>query len=109
MANDRSSPAIFFTSASGRNTRHLSKKYPQLMKDLEPVIAALKRGELPGDKCGQATPTRGAANRVGHLQRSDRVILVTIYSKSDQGDISAKAIAALIKKQAPREEDQQRS
>jgi len=42
-------PVIQFTPEFKRNLRTLAKKYHHIREDVEPVIAALQAGALPGD------------------------------------------------------------
>ncbi|HOS78825.1 MAG TPA: hypothetical protein PLJ24_01020 [Anaerolineae bacterium] len=43
-------PVIQFTPEFKRNLRTLAKKYHHIREDVEPVIAALQAGALPGDQ-----------------------------------------------------------
>ncbi len=88
------------------------KKYPHIRSDLEPVIKQLEAGAVPGDQ----VPRTGFPIFKVRLQNSDiqkgkssgyrliyhrrtptHVILVTIYSKLDQGDIAAEEIRRIVK------------
>jgi mRNA-degrading endonuclease RelE of RelBE toxin-antitoxin system len=113
MASDAASGrSISFTSEFGRNVRHLAKKYPHVLQDLEGLFDELRKGGTPGDKIAgvgvsvyktrlQNTDARkgksGGYRCIYQVQGNDRVVLVTLYSKSEQGDVSKKVIAQIIK------------
>lgn len=94
-----------------RRLGRLERKYPKTIDEVESLIASLARGDRPG----QLVPGVGytvykvrlpnrAARRgksggfrvISYAQFSDRVILLTIYSKSDQIDIGIAEIRDLV-------------
>jgi len=94
-----------------RNLRKLSKKYRSIQKDVQPVIEQLQQGIFPGDRIPNVSyevfklrirnsdvqkGKSGGYRLIYYLKTGDRVILLTIYSKSDQSDISATAIQQII-------------
>lgn len=102
---------VEYTEAFQRELRRLSRRYRHIRDDLEPVIAQLQAGEILGD----AIPNVGVAlfkvripNRdsqrgkrggyriIYYLKTDEHLILVTIYSKSDQGDVSPDKIRAIL-------------
>ena len=104
---------VEYTPEFKRSLRKLARKYRTIRTDVEPVIKQLQTGDLIGD---QITGTRGyilfksrvknsdiqKGKRSGYrliycLRTSKDIILVTIYSKLDQGDISMKEIRRIIK------------
>jgi mRNA-degrading endonuclease RelE of RelBE toxin-antitoxin system len=102
---------INYTNEFKRNLRHLIKKYPHIRQDVEPVINALQTGELLGDKvqhigysvykCRLKNSDRQKGKSAGYriiyyLKTSTEIILITIYSKSEQADISANEIKSII-------------
>lgn len=103
---------VEYTPEFKRNLRGLAKKYRHLRSDVEPVIAQLQAGEFVGDQ------VRGTSYTIFkvRVQNSDilkgkssgyrliyqvktpiKVVLVTIYSKLDQGDISAEQIRRILR------------
>lgn len=86
-----------------RDASKLQKRYPNLLKDLRPLRAQLEAGETPGDRLQDIDqkaykvriPNRDA-NRgksggyrvIYYLKTAEKVVIITIYSKSDQSDIS---------------------
>jgi mRNA-degrading endonuclease RelE of RelBE toxin-antitoxin system len=94
-----------------KRIKKLRKRYPQIAQDTLPLIEQLKRGETPGDHLQAKrytlykvrVPNRdarrgksGGYRVVYYIQTQDRVILLTIYTKSDQNDISLEEIEAII-------------
>lgn len=94
-----------------RNLVRLSRRYRHIRADVEPVIEALGAGETPGDQVpGIGLPVykvrirnsdalrgkSGGYRCLYYLASPDQIVLVTIYSKSDTGDISADVLRRLI-------------
>ena len=103
---------VEYTPEFKRNLRVLSKKYRHIRSDVQPVIDHLQLGEIIGDKVSGTRHTlfkvrignsdiqkgkRSGYRLIYHLKTSTKVILVTIYSKLDQEDISAKQIQHILK------------
>ena len=91
--------------------KHLAKKYRNIRKDLEPLIERLQEGETPGDQVrGTRNPAykvrlrnqdaqrgkRGGYRVIYYIWKPDLVVLIAIYSKSDQVDIRPDEIRRLI-------------
>lgn len=102
---------VLFTSEFKRSLRRLAKRYRNIRVDVEPVVERLAAGEVIGDRVqgtehvvykvrvanSDAQRGKSGGYRVlYYIETTDRVILVTIYSKSDQGDISASALRQII-------------
>ena len=107
----KKSRVVEFTSAFKRNLRRLSKKYRSIRSDIEPVIQQIIDYETPGDQVpatGYAIfkvriknsdtnkGKRGGYRMIYYLETADRVLLLTIYSKSDQGDVSANRLKEIV-------------
>jgi mRNA-degrading endonuclease RelE of RelBE toxin-antitoxin system len=91
--------------------KRLRKKYLRIQEDVEPLIEQLSEGETPGDQV-QGTgysvykvrlPNRDASRgksggyRVIYYVRTKiSVILLTIYSKSEQSGIDATEIQTIV-------------
>lgn len=107
---------VDFTPEFKRNLRALGKKYRHIRLDIQPAIERLQSGETLGD---QVPGTRYTIFKA-RLQNSDiqkgkssgyrliyrqvsrpHIVLVTIYSKLDQGDISAEQIRRILKEVEP--------
>lgn len=102
---------IVFTPEFKRNVRRLARKYRRIRSDVAPVIKQLERGETPGDqiqRIGYAVfkvrirntdaqrGKSGGYRMLYYVRTADQVILVTIYSKSEQGDLAAAEIRRII-------------
>ncbi len=111
MTSEKRQSDIEFTPEFKRNIRQLSKKYRNIKNDVQPFIEQLKNGHLEGDQISGVGYTvfkvriknsdvrkgKSAGYRVIYfLQTIDKIILITVYSKSEQGDISTKKIRELI-------------
>ena len=94
-----------------KDVKRLRKKYPHIREDLQPLIDQLLNGETPGDQI-QATgytvykvrvPNRdaqrgksGGYRVIYYIRTPVQVILLTIYSKSEQSDTDAENIQSII-------------
>jgi mRNA-degrading endonuclease RelE of RelBE toxin-antitoxin system len=105
-------PDISFTFEFKRNLRALAKKYRSIRSDIQPIIDQLENGDLPGDQIPgvnlavfkvriQNTDIqkgkRSGYRCIYYLKTRGEIFLVTIYSKLDQSDISAKRIKEILK------------
>ncbi len=103
--------SISYTHEFKRNLRHLLKKYPHIRQDIEPVIQSLQNGEIPGDQIQHLGYTiyklrvknsdikkgKSAGYRViYYLKINTEIILVSVYAKSEQADITANEIKSII-------------
>ena len=95
---------IRFTSEFKRQLRALARRYRHIRSDLRPLLEQLGSGSLVGDpiqgtdyrvyktrlKNSDIQKGKSSGYRVIYEARSPALlILVTLYSKLDQGDISA--------------------
>ena len=105
------SKTLEFTPEFKRNLRLLSRKYRHIRLDLEPLLDELQEGKTPGD---QVTGTgyvvfkvrvknsdvqrgkSGGYRVIYYLVTDERIILVTIYSKTEQSDVSIRKIRQII-------------
>lgn len=102
---------VEFTRTFQRNLRALAKKYRHIQSDVQPIIDQLQTGELPGDPIPRvgfsifkvsvrnsdiAKGKSSGYRLIYYLKTSDRIILLTIYSKLDQGDISPQRIRQIL-------------
>ena len=103
---------VEFTPSFKKNLRKLARKYPHIRRDLDPVLKRLESGALMGDlipktshsiykarlaNSDQRRGKRGGYRLIYLHQPPNKIILVTLYSKSDQSDIPAATIRRLVK------------
>ena len=94
----------------------LAQKYPQVIDVTASLIEALKSDQRPGDKIPHIgydvykvrlrNPSAGRGKSGGfrviyYVQLADRVVLLTIYSKTQQIDISPKDIRRVLREILP--------
>lgn len=102
---------VEFTPEFKRNVRALSKKYRHIRSDVDPLILDLQSGLLPGDQVTGTgytifkvrVPNRdvrkgksGGYRLIYYLQTKADIILITIYSKTEQADVSALQIRRIV-------------
>lgn len=105
---------IEFTGEFKHNLKMLAKKYRHIQLDIQPIIETLKKGIVLGNqipKVGypifkvRATNRdiqkgKSAGYRIIYYQKTKRsIVLITIYSKTDQSDISAREIKRIIQRE----------
>jgi mRNA-degrading endonuclease RelE of RelBE toxin-antitoxin system len=91
--------------------RKLGKRYRRIRLDIQPVIDQLAAGELPGDQIPGMDyilfkvrvknsdiqkGKSGGYRLIYYLKTEAQILLVTLYSKSDQADISAAEIREIL-------------
>jgi mRNA-degrading endonuclease RelE of RelBE toxin-antitoxin system len=94
-----------------RNIRILVKKYRNIRSDIQPVVNQLKRGELPGEEISgigfEVFKVRvrnsdvqkgksGGYRLIYYLKTETSIILLTIYTKSEQADVAADIVRGII-------------
>jgi mRNA-degrading endonuclease RelE of RelBE toxin-antitoxin system len=99
------------TPTFSRNLRTLAKKYRNIRDDIQPIIEKLEQGELPGDQIpgiGYAVfklrvrnsdiqkGKSGGYRLIYYVKTATGIILLTIYAKSEQIDITADEIQSII-------------
>jgi mRNA-degrading endonuclease RelE of RelBE toxin-antitoxin system len=110
-SDEPASRLLFFTSEFKRNMRQLARKYRRIKQDVQPLLDDLGARKTPGDRIpGVPDEVYKARARNSDSQRGksggyrliyevtpeDTIILLTIYSKTEQEDISVQDIAAII-------------
>lgn len=103
---------IEFTPEVKRNLRALAKKYRHIRSDIQPVLDRLETCEVIGDQIqGSGLTTfkvrvqnsdirkgkRAGYRLIYYLKTPTQIILLTIYSKLEQADISAEKIRHILK------------
>lgn len=111
MQNDQTPIEIDPNPNFIRDLRDLSKSYRHIKSDLQPLIDQLLQGETPGDRIKgiksivykvrlkNSDVQKGKSGGYGavyYLQSQDKIVLITIYSKSDWTDIDAVTIIDII-------------
>lgn len=106
-------PVLSYTSEFKRSLRQLAKRYRQVKNDLTPLLHSLAKGETPGDRIqgvngilykvrlkntDSRKGKRGGYCVIYYLQNKQHTILLTIYSKQEQSDISADELRQLLDK-----------
>lgn len=91
--------------------KRLKKKYRHVQSDIQPLLDQLAQGKTPGDQItGVGFPvykTRmrnrdvsrgksGGYRVIYYLRMADMIVLLTIYSKAEQIDISSVEIRRII-------------
>lgn len=94
-----------------RNLRTLAKKYRNIRNDIQPIIEQLQQGELPGERISgieyEVFQLRvrnsdvqkgksGGYRLLYYVRTGTGIILLTIYTKSEQADIVADQIRTII-------------
>ena len=102
---------VQFTPEFKRNLRAFAKKYRHLHSDVQALIDRLQVGEVLGDQVPGTRHTifkariqnsdiqkgkRSGYRLIYHLKTPQHIVLVTIYSKLDQGDVSVEQIRRVL-------------
>ena len=103
-----------YTGAFKRQLKRLSRKYRRIRDDITPILEQLGAGEYPGDQISGTgytlykvrAPNRdaqcgasGGYRIIYCLQAEDDVLLIAVYSKTEQPDISADEIRKIIREE----------
>ena len=103
---------VKFTPEFKRNLRVLARKYRHIQTDVQPVIDQIRAGIFIGDQVPGTGFTiykvrvqntdiqkgkKSGYRLIYYLATDASIILVTIYSKTEQSDISAEQIRRIIK------------
>lgn len=103
---------LFFTGEFKRNLRQLAKKYRRIKSDIQPILDQLAAGQILGDRIpgvsfevykvrvrnsDSARGTSGGYRIIYQRTPTITIILFTIYSKTEQSDITPRLIQDLIK------------
>ncbi|MEO7908109.1 MAG: type II toxin-antitoxin system RelE/ParE family toxin [Roseiflexaceae bacterium] len=106
---------VRFTPEFKRNLRQLAKKYRRIRSDIQPLIDALIAGELPGDQIqgigfsvykvrvrnsDAQRGKRGGYRMIYYLPTNSSIVLITLYSKTEQQDIEPHEIQAILQEDA---------
>jgi mRNA-degrading endonuclease RelE of RelBE toxin-antitoxin system len=105
---------VFIADAFKREARHLKKRYRNIEADLQPLIEQLQNGDLTGDripgfadysvykvrvKNSDIRKGKSGGYRVIYQSLTlAAVVLLYLYAKSDQDDVTPDEICAIIEK-----------
>mgnify|MGYP002777798649 CR=1 FL=1 len=105
---------VFITDAFKRESRHLKKHYRNIEADLQPLIEQLQNGDLTGDrvpgfadyviykvrvKNSDIRKGKSGGYRVIYQSLTPTsVVLLYLYAKSDQDDVTPDEIYTIIEK-----------
>ncbi len=102
---------VEYSDAFKKQLKRLSRRYRKIRQDIQPVIDALLASETPGDQITGTNYTlykvraknsdsqrgkSGGYRIIYYLKTETHCILVAIYSKSDQGDITTEELNRLL-------------
>ena len=102
---------VEYSEAFKRQLKRLSRRYRQIKNDIKPIVDALIDGKTPGDQITGTAYTlykvraknsdsqrgkSGGYRVIYYLKTKTKCILVTLYSKSDQGDIASDELKHLL-------------
>lgn len=102
--------SIEYTGEFKRNIRQLAKKYRRIKTDLQELLDELVKGHKPGDQIKgvneevfkarvrntDSAKGKSGGYRVIYQYKNEQIILITIYSKSEQQDIESSEIQQII-------------
>ena len=103
--------SVHFTPEFKRNLRALSKKYRHIRLDIQPIIEQLQGSNFVGDQISGTGYTvfkvrvrnrdiakgkRSGYRFIYYLKTSTEVILITIYSKTEQSDVATSQIRRIL-------------
>lgn len=113
MPNNLHLVNIDFTPEYRRSLKYLAKKYRNIRSDVQPIIEALQKGVISGDrlagfgsdiyvyklriKNSNIQKGKSSGYRLIYLLESENsILLLTIYSKAEQEDIAASDINSIL-------------
>ena len=104
---------VRYSGGFKRQIKRLARRYRQIKNDIESIINELIADETPGEQISGTDYTlykvraknsdnnrgkSGGYRVIYYLKTTTSCTLVTIYSKSDQGDITPDELARLLNK-----------
>ena len=107
---------VRYAEAFKRQLKRLARKYRRIRTDLQPLINQLQIGETPGDQIqgvgytvykvrvrntDAQRGTSGGYRVIYYIAERDDILLVTVYSKTEQDDIDAGEIIRIIDEADP--------
>lgn len=113
LMTDPPAVQIQFSAEFKSQLRSLAKRYRQIRSDVQPLIKQIQTGEFPGDQIAGTGFTvfkvrvknsdirkgkRAGYRIIYQLAEPALVLLLLIYAKSDQDDVTKADIQAVIQK-----------
>ncbi len=104
---------VRFTPPFKRRLKSLSKRYRSIQKDIQPILADLQKGKFVGDRVSGSdfvvfkvraqnsdipTGKSGGYRLIYQVLSPECILLLLIYAKSDQADVSIAEIEEAINK-----------
>ncbi len=122
MTDEKTSPIeVEFTPEFKRSLRALAKKYRNIRSDVQPVIEQIQKGNFVGNQIPKTgdyiifkVRVRNRDIRKGksagyrliyYVKTGKKVIMITIYSKTEQSDITPNQIRRILKNYESRSEN----
>ena len=111
MTNDLPEIQVRFTDQFQRRVRNLKKKYRLIQSDIQPIIEQLQAGDFVGSQVTGTGYTvfkvrvrnsdiqkgqSGGYRLIYQLESPTSVVLLLIYSKSEQTDVAVEEIQFVI-------------
>lgn len=111
MSNNEALISLTFSPKFQRQLRILAKKYRNIYTDIQPVLSQLQAGEFVGDQISGTgyivmkvrvknsdikKGKSGGYRLIYEIESPTSVFVVTIYSKSEQSDISDAELIAIL-------------
>lgn len=111
MQSSEGSIQVDTTAKFQRNVKKIAKKYRSIRDDVQPLIEQLQAGELPGDRISGIDykiykvriknsavqkGKSGGYRLIYYVKTLDKIILLTIYSKSEQEDVLVEDIHRIV-------------
>ena len=102
---------VRYSDTFKRQLKRLSRKYRRIRSDIQPFITQLESGETPGERLQRVNYTlykarlsntdaqrgkRGGYRVIYYMKQRDDILLITIYSKTDQADIETGDLIRII-------------
>jgi mRNA-degrading endonuclease RelE of RelBE toxin-antitoxin system len=118
---NNSAREVGFSQQFLKSAKRLEKKYRRIGDDVEGLIKLLESGETPGDRLinvgletykvrlasrDMARGKSGGFRVIYYLKQADKVILLIIYAKTEQSDIRADEVAALLDEYEAEQDEQ---
>ncbi len=115
---------VSITDTFQKQLKRLAQKYPKVLDVVETFITTLENDHRPGDKIPRVSfnvykvrlpnPSTGRGKSGGfrviyYVQLADRVVLLIIYSKTEQTDISPEEIRRELQQIVPPDADKDKA
>jgi mRNA-degrading endonuclease RelE of RelBE toxin-antitoxin system len=112
MTIEASPIEVRYTDTFRKNVKRLYKKYPSIRQDVDDFVRVLQQGETPGDRVqstgayviykarlkisGSHKGKSSGYRAIYWVKTAALIVLLSIYVKSEQSDISAGEIRSIV-------------